>query len=76
MYVDQIEEGRALLILEENSSASASKDPSVIRLPASLLPTDAREGQWLEIHIRTAQGPGRSLLREQLNKDDGKDISL
>lgn len=66
LFVDQIEDGRAVLIDE---------DGNVQRVPASALPPDAGEGDWIgpapDSRARIA-----ALRRRLTEHDDGRDLIL
>lgn len=76
VYVDTIEEGRALLILEEANTDNSAGEFRVVRLPSSLLPAGTAEGHWVEFQIRPMVSPPSPFLRQENRKDDGKDITL
>ena len=68
LFVDQVEDGRALLI---------HPDGMIERVPASTLPPDAGEGDWLGDPPDSLR-PGRvAALRVRLAQpDDGRDLAL
>lgn len=75
-YVDGIEEGTARLVLRDARGEWRSYD-----LPRSLLPTDAREGLWIELVTRLTTPPpeaeATAALRARLGRGDkGGDIAL
>jgi hypothetical protein len=69
VFIDEVEDQVARLVLDEQ----------VFHLPRGLLPTDAREGQWLRISVASAPAPPNdsAALRKRLGDGDpGGDIKL
>jgi hypothetical protein len=69
VFIDEVEDQVARLVLDEQ----------VFHLPRGLLPTDAREGQWLRISVAPAPAPPNdsAALRKRLGDGDpGGDIKL
>ena len=68
MFVDQLEDGRAVLIDEGGG---------VHRVPASLLPPDAGEGSWIGDPPLPDPRTRVATLRHKLAAhDDGRDLTL
>jgi hypothetical protein len=61
-FVDEVEEQMVRLLAGDKT----------FHLPLSLLPADAREGQWLRITVGLAAAPpdGQAGLRERLGRGD------
>jgi Protein of unknown function (DUF3006) len=69
VFIDEVEDHVARLVLGEQ----------VFHLPRSLLPADAREGQWLRISVIVTPAPpdDSAALRKRLGEGDpGGDIKL
>jgi hypothetical protein len=62
LFVDSIDEGRARLLLDEES----------FTIPASLLPKDARAGSWLRLSLAVTAAPASraDAIRKKLARDD------
>jgi hypothetical protein len=62
LFVDSIDEGRARLLLDEES----------FTIPASLLPKDARAGSWLRLSLAVTGAPASraDAIRKKLARDD------
>jgi hypothetical protein len=73
--VDGREEGKARLLLEDEHG-----EWKTFHLPTTALPTDAKEGSWIELSTRCITAPAgfdASTPRAKLVRgDDGKDFSL
>lgn len=69
VFIDEVEDLVARLVLGDQ----------VFHLPRTLLPPDAREGQWLRISVVLAPAPPNdsAALRKRLGEgDSGGDIKL
>ena len=74
-YLDGIEEGTARLLLED-----AHGEWLTYHLPTAALPTDAKEGSWLELGTRSIAAPAEFDSRAPRGKlgrsDRGENFSL
>jgi hypothetical protein len=62
LFVDAIDEGRARLLLDEDA----------FTVPARLLPTGARAGDWLRLSLARAAAPASdaAAIRDRLARGD------
>jgi hypothetical protein len=77
-FIDGLEEGTARLLLQDSSDGQG--EWRTYKLPAAALPPEAREGDWIELSVRTIPPPAEVARpvhpqRRHKTEDEG-DFSL